>query len=490
MFSVFGSRHYRNHVLAILLLFVSLSPSAAAELFVGGATVDITPDRPVALWGQMQTRISNGVESPVTATVLALESRAEGKGVEQSILVACDLVMIPIDSLEKIRAQVTAQLPDFPVKKIVVSATHTHTAPVLTEGVYEIPREGVMQPTEYVDFFAKRVADGIVAAWNSRQPGKVGWGMGHAVIAQNRRTVYDDGTAAMYGRTDGSNFRMFEGYEDHGVDVLCFWDGEGKLFATAINVACPAQEVEGRIAINADFWHQVRETLRVEYGTALHVLAWTGSAGDQSPHLMFRKAAEERMMKLRRLDRLQEISRRIVAAWKEAYEGARQEMHADIPHLHHVESIELPRREVSKGEWELAKAKIEELSAQQGMQTLIYWHGGVVKRYEQQQAGTTEPYKRELHLIRLGDIAIATNPFELFTDYGIQIKARSPALQTFIIQLVGPGSYLPSQRAVIGGGYSAIAESNEVGPEGGRILVDTTIKRLQELWQVPPAAGK
>ena len=186
MFAVFGPRPYRIYVLATLLLFVGLTPGAAAELFVGGATVDITPDGPVALWGQMHTRISNGVESKVTATVLALESRADGKSGEKAILVACDLVMIPVEALEQVRAQVAARLADFPVQKIVLSATHTHTAPVLTEGVYEIPRD-VMQPTEYVEFFAKRVADGIVSAWNSRQPGKVGWGMGHAVVAQNRR---------------------------------------------------------------------------------------------------------------------------------------------------------------------------------------------------------------------------------------------------------------------------------------------------------------
>ena len=36
---------------------------------------------------------------------------------------------------------------------------------------------------------------------------------------------------------------------------------------------------------------------------------------------------------------------------------------------------------------------------------------------------------------KLRDVAIATNPFELFLDYGVQIEARSPAVQTFLIQL-------------------------------------------------------
>jgi len=466
---------------------VSASPGRAAELLVGGATVSITPDRPVALWGQLSTRISQGVENPVTATALALESRAGGKVLERSILIACDLVAIPAEVLTKTRERVKRRLPDFPVNKISLSATHTHTSPVLTEGMYEIPKRGVMQPTEYLDFFVDRAAEAAVKAWEARKPGKVSWGLGHAVVAQNRRAVYADGTAAMYGATNRPNFRMIEGYEDHGVDVLFFWDAKDKLLATAVNVACPAQEVEGRSAVNADFWHQVRQSLRAKHGQALHVLCWCGAGGDQSPHLMFRKQAEERMRKLRGLDRLHEIARRIVNAWEEAYAGARQDMHADVPLAHRIEHIELPRRKVTEREWRVAKAKVEELSKEKGMQTMVFWHGGVVKRYERQQAGTVEPFKAEVHVLRIGDVAIATNQFELFTDFGIQIKARSPALQTFVVQLSsGPASYLPSGRAVQGGGYSAIAESNEISPEGGQILVDRTLDQINALWPAAP----
>jgi len=78
----------------------------------------------------------------------------------------------------------------------------------------------------------------------------VGWGLGHAVVAQNRRAVYADGHAEMYGKKDRPDFRGFEGYEDHGVEVLFFWGRDHKLLATAVNVACPAEEVEGNLAVS------------------------------------------------------------------------------------------------------------------------------------------------------------------------------------------------------------------------------------------------
>jgi hypothetical protein len=286
----------------------------------------------------------------------------------------------------------------------------------------------------------------------------------------------------MYGPTDRPDFRGIEGPEDQGVEVLFFWDREGRLLATAVNVACPSQEVEGGSAVNADFWHDVRESLRARHGKDLLVLGWTGAAGDQSPHLMYRKRAEERMRTLRGLTRLQELSSRIVGAWEEAYEGARKEQHADAVLVHKVATIELPVRVVTEAEAAEARSKVETLSKDPRNRRLVVWHQEVVDRRERQKAGPVDPFKMELHVIRLGDVAIATNVFELFTEFGIQIKARSRALQTFVIQLAGPGSYVPTARAVRGGGYSAIVESNLVGPEGGQILTERTVELINSLW--------
>ncbi len=205
-------------VAAVIVLMVLPALSlTAAELHIGGATTSITPDEPVAISGQMHTRIARTVESPATATALALESREGDKSLDQAILVSCDLVAIRDGILDMVRQRVKERLPEFDLSKLVMSATHTHTAPVMREGIYELPAEGVMQPTAYVEFLADRVADIAVKAWQSRRAGSVGWGLGHAIVAQNRRSTYADGTAQMYGATSKANFRGIEGYEDHGV---------------------------------------------------------------------------------------------------------------------------------------------------------------------------------------------------------------------------------------------------------------------------------
>lgn len=454
----------------------------AADLHLGAATVDITPDRPVALSGQRHVRISKKPATPIQVSALALESRDGDRVLDQAIFVSCDLVAIRQGILQHVREKIAPVLPDFPRDKIFLAATHTHTAPVMVEGRYVLP-DDILQPAEFADFLTTRVAEAAEKAWKSRGPGKVAWGQSQAVLAQNRRPYYADGSAVMYGKVDKPEFRGIESYEDHSVDVLYFWDRTDRLVATVINVPCPAQEVGGGSSIHADFWDPARRMLREKHGEHLHVLAWTGAAGDVTSRQMINTAADERMRKLRgNMSRLDELAGRIVRAWEEALTGAKHDIRADVVLRHTVKTIELPYRLVTKAERDDAARAAEGFRDKPAETWNHRWNQGVVDRYEAQQAGTQEPYRMELHALRLDDVAIGTNDFELYTDFGIQMKARSPAIQTFIVQLAGPGTYLPTERAKAFGGYGAVIQSSQVGPEGGQVLVEETVAAWKELW--------
>jgi hypothetical protein len=471
------------HLLLISLILFATSP-LAAELHLGAATVSITPDEPVALSGQRSVRISKKPETPIFASALALESR-EGDAInDQAIFVSCDLVAIRQGILEQVREKIAARIPDFAVEKIFLSATHTHTAPVMVEGRYVLPAEGIMQPSAFTDWMTTQVANAAVEAWEKRSPGKVAWGLSTAVIAHNRRPFYANGTATMYGKIDSPDFRGIEGQEDHSIDVLYFWDIAGELVATVINVPCPAQEVEGGTSIHADFWDPVRRKLREKHGENLHILAWTGAGGDVVPRPMINRAAEERMRKLRGdISRLDEVANRVVRAWDEAYEGAKNDIREDVIFRHSVKTLDLPYRKVTPLERDAAAKEVINYQDDPAQQWNLRWNESVVERFEAQEDGTQAPYRMELHALRLGDVAIATNDFELYTDYGIQMKARSPGIQSFIAQLSGPGSYLPTERAAGHGGYGAVIQSTEVGPEGGQVLVEETVAAWKKLWE-------
>lgn len=469
--------------IALAILALSLQPLRSADLHLGAATVDITPDRPVALSGQRHVRISKKPATPIQVSALALESREGDRVLDQAIFVSCDLVAIRQGILASVREKLAPRLPDFPIDKIFLAATHTHTAPVMIEGRYVLP-DDILQPAEFADFLTTRIAEAAETAWKARVPGRVAWGQSHAVLAQNRRPYYADSTAVMYGKTDKPEFRGIEGYEDHSVDVLYFWDRSDQLVATVINVPCPAQEVGGGSSVHADFWDPTRRMLREKYGKNLHIVAWTGASGDVTSKQIINPAADERMRKLRgNISRLDELAARIVRAWEEALDGAKHDIRDEVVLRHTVKTIDLPYRLVTKAERDEAAKAAEGFKDKPAEKWNHRWNQGVVDRFEAQQAGTQEPYRMELHALRLGDVAIGTNDFELYTDFGIQMKARSPAIQTFVVQLAGPGTYLPTERAKAFGGYGAVIQSSQVGPEGGQLLVEETVAAWAELWK-------
>ena len=156
--------------------------------------------------------------------------------------------------------------------------------------------------------------------------------------------------------------------------------------------------------------------------------------------------------------------------------------------VHKNLAIDLPLRKVTIEEYEKAYKAVTEF-AKNCNDNITYEdtarmqiHCGTVARYHLQQ--TVDIFTIESHVLRLGDVAFATNPFELFLNYGNQIRARSKASQTFLIQLAcGVWGYLPTEKAEKGSHYSAFVGSGFAGHEGGNLLVRKTIQEINGMFK-------
>ncbi len=492
------------------------------RLHIGWAAADLTPEKPVQLAGQFHARVSEGVLDPVTVTALSLSAAGTDGGETGVVLVSCDVVSIPDTLRDAVRAQLASLVPDLDTRSVILNATHTHTAPELRLGVdYQKHGGGIssmgmcvelpaMAPADYVACAAERIAGAVAAAWRGRAPGAISYGLGHAVVGRNRRSVYAGGVSRMYGNTAGDDFSHIEGYEDHSVNLLATYDGSGALSGVVVNVPCPSQVSEHLFQVSADYWHETRLELRKRLGAGLFVLPQCSPAGDQSPHVQWNKAAEVRMQQLSGLTQRQEIAVRIadaVTATLPKINATREE--APV-FAHRVEDVSLARRRLSEADVQEALAEAEGLHTEyerlkreldehpelrertrwyvpitQAYRRMM-WLNGVKTRWELEQASPRLSF--EAHVIRLGDLAFATNPFEYYLDFGICIKARSPAVQTFLVQLAGAGTYVPTERAVAGKSYGAVPASTPIGPEGGREMAEWTVGALKQVWSMPTKA--
>ncbi|MDI6451642.1 hypothetical protein [Anaerobaca lacustris] len=472
--------------LAAGVLAVASVQTGGPAFRVGWATVSITPDKPVQLAGQFHERVSTEETLyPCLATALALEG-VDGAGRRaQAILVACDLVNVGREHVEEIRRRVARELPDFDVAMLSVNTTHTHTGPTLTAGVYKEPDPGVMGPLEYAPFFCDRAAKAAVQAWKARQPAALSRALGHAAVGFNRIATYADGSSQMYGNSDRADFVGLEGGDDHGLELLFLWDRQDRLSGIVVNIACPSQVVEGQRYLSADFWGPVREEVQRLYGERVWVYPMVSAAGDQSPRDLVRRGRGEPDM--RSEPGMREMARRIVNGVRHAYDTAQSGRDDNPVFRHYIERLELPARRVTDAEAAEARKELTRLTASGDVQpgsydaAMLRRARDVVERYEAQ--GSSATYAMDLHVLRLGDTAVATNPFELYIEYGARIRARSRAAQTLLVQLANDrGRYLPTRRAVAGGAYGSRIADNLVGPEGGDVLVEKTVAAINGMW--------
>lgn len=497
-----------------------------AILKTGWAEISITPEKKMALAGQFAERISEYVEKPITATAMAVSA-----GDEQMIMVSCDLVSISANLLDAVREKLAGNTVGIDPRKVILSAIHTHTGPVymrnrrisgysgsvkgmlegfLQDGRKYIEKQNVsnnpdiITGKEMLEFLIERITEAIFKAWENRKYSAFSNAFGRAAVGMCRRAAYTDGSAQMWGETNQAVFKEVEGGSDTGIELMYVFGEDKKLTGIVANLACPAQCVQHRLFVSPDFWGEVKVLLRERFGEDIFLLALCSAAGDQCPVDLVRWVEPEsdvndpnieRKYPLKRkadpsmfdIKGMKLAGRRIAREIISVYEDGLDEPQSDIEFEHKAEIMKLPIRKATLREGISAEKAIKEYlrdkpgDVDYNDAAKLQVHLGILTRLELQNIQSV--LDTEVHIIKLGSVAIATNPFELFLDYGNQIKARSHAEQTFLVQLAcGAEGYLPTEKAEKGGHYSAFISSGIVGHDGGQMLVENTLEEINRMF--------
>jgi len=152
------------------------------------------------------------------------------------------------------------------------------------------------------------------------------------------------------------------------------------------------------------------------------------------------------MAQRRDLTRCQEIARRIAGAVDDVFPAAKGHIRTALVFDHKTVSVDLPEHESPNRPF-----------------------------YE-----TDSLHQVEIHVLRVGDVAMATNPFEPYPGYGACMEARSTALPALLIQPACRDYFdLRSEHAVRGGDHGA--HQVLVGPERQQRLVNKPLRVLYEM---------
>jgi len=492
---------------------------------IGWAKREISSDKPVSIPGQMYQRISEGIHDPLYVTALCVDG---GEGQDKIIFISCDIVTPSKGILDPIRQKLRECRPEIPEEGFILSVTHTHSSVSLNgESDKSLDGKPMFPGIKTREMFCEKAAEAIIEAWDSRKEGGIGYGYGYAVVGHSRRVVYfkeeklarntrqymtPPGYGVMYGNTNDELFSHYEAGADHFLNLLFTFDANEKLTGVVVNVPCPSQLSEHFTKLSADYWHDVRAMVAKEFGDDVFVLPQCAAAGDVSPRVLHYLKAQERRMRLKYdlpydpskrtvynkvMGERYDIAERIVEGIKEVYAWARKDIRTEVPVCHKVTQMELERRKISEEEMDWCRQNLEELkdmepsaeglTGEEYRKALSNYNSKVRRNRAGLERG--EDVKKnptltmQSHTVRIGDVAFATIRFETYIDFMHRLQARSPFIQTFVMQMAGEegGNYLATHRGADAKGYSASMFCNMVSADGGQQWVENQLAVLNEM---------
>jgi hypothetical protein len=227
---------------------------------------------------------------------------------------------------------------------------------------------------------------------------------------------------------------------------------------------------------SADIPGEVRRVLRGALGAEVGVVYLTGAAGNTAPSIMENNPEAKQPWRGE--------TGVIRSGWYLGGEILKVMAAAIDPMPNQVVSHAWTEVEIPMREWD-TWIKIEEYGP--GMREFFensrdQWAN---------QMETDNPVSVRLHALRIGDAAICFNPAELYVEFGLAIKQRSPAQVTLVVELSdGWCGYVSTPEAIRHGGYSAASASHtRLIPEGGWIMVETTEQLLAQVFEKTPAVA-
>lgn len=451
-----------------LICALLLVPAAHAQgLQAGAAEVVITPPVGAAMAGYYTNRGATGIHDDLYAKAVALEL----SGVRVA-MVACDLANLPRQYSEEARRiihQKTGISPDH----VMVSATHTHTGPVLLTQPSRNNLQGEMKrlAEEYAAALPAKIAESAIRAIGALQPARIRSGIGREdSLAFNRRYFMKDGTVAWNPRKLDPNILRPAGPTDPAVPLVYIETPNGEPIAAYVNYALH-QDTTGGLQFSADFSYMLGKVVRDAKGPHLVTIFTIGCAGNVN-HLDVSFA--EKQQGYAEASRIGAV---LAAAALKAIQHAPV---IEIPSIRvSSEMVKLPTPEITSHEAEWARTTaatfgqpnaapfLDLVRAGRDMD-LLPLHGG--------------PLDGEVQAIALGDKLVFVGlPGEIFVELGLTLKQDSPYANTIIAELAnGALGYIPNRQAYQEGGYEVV--SSHCSPGGGELLLSSALRQLFELF--------
>jgi len=410
------------------------------NLRAGASKIAITPPIGFRLSGY-EDRIqgSVGVHDELYARALVIED-----GVEKAAIVSCDMIGIPKELVKEVRREVEKNA-GIKGDSVMVVATHTHAGPDFD-----------FSNGNYLDILTKEIAGAVKAASVNLANVRIGAGKGDAIIGYNRRNPQHSFFLVPYP----------EGVRDSEVTAMKVSNEKGNLIAAIVNTPCHAVVLGStNLLISADYPGYAMRMLENTLGGVPMFL--NGCCGNINPvhtegaHTVINNKVVRGEGLFQEAERLGNI-----------LGGESLKVLEQIEETTGENSVRAKRSEFSLSvRKDVPKEMLDMLKQIDVSRSHFTLYQNVLEGKD---------IITEVQAIAIGDIAVVGVPGEVFVEFGLEIKKKSPFKYTLVSELANDViGYVPVPEAFKEGGYEPTATI--VSQDAGAKITHAALDLLKDL---------
>ncbi|WP_417849190.1 neutral/alkaline non-lysosomal ceramidase N-terminal domain-containing protein [Thalassoglobus sp.] len=437
-----------SRFIVVLACFCSVSEGAenltqkAPAFLAGVAAVDITPTQfPVIVNGQFLEGKADRAHDRLMSRAMVLDD-----GETRLAIVVVDSLMIQRHLLDDAK-EMAHESTGIPTDRMLISATHTHSAPSAMGCL------GSRPDVEYQQFLVGQIAKSIHQADEKMQPAKVGWTVVKDYEHNHcRRWIYRPDRMAsdpfgvrnvrahMHPGHQSQNHIAPSGPADTDLSLISVQTKEGQPLGVLANYAL---HYYGAPLISGDFCgrfgNKFAELIGVKENADSFVgIMSQGTSGD-SMWMDYGSPAQKRD--------LDQYTLEVAQVVHEAYKRIQYQDHVSLGMAE--AKLKLQRRTPDEERLKWSQSILKELGEQLPKSRAEIYAREQIYLHEEPEV------EIKLQAVRIGEIGITAIPNEVYGLTGLKIKAQSPLQPTFNIELAnGAQGYIPPPEQHALGGYT------------------------------------
>ena len=460
----------------VIALAIHLTPLRAAELRAGAAAANITPTIGTVMNGGLLPAVATGVHDELQVRALVLDD-----GSTQLAWVVVDACLIDREFFDDVK-RLLRERCGLPPERVMISTTHSHSAGSVT-GVHRTEADPA-----YRAWLPSRLVDAVVRAQANLAPARLGWGRADLpAYVHNRRLLVRPGVgytnqlgepnprAKMNWDSPNPADGDPSGPVDPEIFALSVRHTDGRPLAVLANYSLHYADGAGGGLLSADYFGVFADELRRRLGADhqsppfIGIMA-NGTSGDVN------RGKEPAPVGSAPDYWMNRVGRHVAEVVAKSVQ--------DVPHRADVKlagefaEVRLKTRRPSPAEVERARDLIHGRADDQ----LRTWPE-VYAREQLILAGKPDEVSVPVQVFRIGDVAVAAWPGEIFAVSGLELKRRSPVKPLFNVSLAnGWFGYIPPPEQFGVGAYETWrARTSWMETNATVKLTDALLELLQKV---------